>query len=195
MAVEHNAHTERMSLKEYLTLVEQDPEHAYEYLDGRVYMMTGGSPDHSIIGSNLNGLLQAFLRGRRCIVYNSDVYVQLSEHYRVCPDVTVSCDPRDRGAQDVIRYPFLVAEVLSPTTEARDRGQKSLQYRSCSSIQEYLLISSDFPLVEVFRREKQGFWSLYTLGREDIIELTSLELRFPVAELYQNTSLLEEANE
>lgn len=195
MAVEHNARAERMSMEEYLTLVDQDPEHAYEYLDGRVYMMTGGSPDHSITGSNLNGLLQAFLRGRRCIVYNSDVYVQLSEQYRVCPDVTVSCDPRDRGAQEVICYPSLVAEVLSPATEARDRGQKFLQYRACPSIQEYLLISSEFPLVEVFRREKQGFWSLYTLGFDDITELTSLELRFPVAELYQNTSLLEEANE
>jgi Uma2 family endonuclease len=195
MAVEHSTHVERMSLEEYLTLVEQDGEHAYEYLDGRVYMMTGGSPDHSIIGSNLNGLLQALLRVRRCIVYNSDVYVQLSEQYRLCPDVTVSCDPRDRGAQDAIHYPSLVAEVLSPTTEARDRGQKSLQYRSCPSIQEYLLISSEFPLVEVFRREKQGFWSLYTLGLGDTIELSSLDLRLPVAELYQNTSLLEEANE
>jgi len=195
MAVEHSAQYERMSLGEYFALVERDPEHAYEYLDGRVYMMTGGSPDHSIIGSNLNGLLQAFLRGRRCIVYNSDVYVQLSEHYRVCPDVTVSCDPRDRGAQEVIRHPSLVAEVLSPTTEARDRGQKSWQYRSCPSIQEYLLISSEFSLVEVFRREKQEFWSLYTFGLDDTIELSSLDLRFPVAELYQNTSLLEEANE
>jgi Uma2 family endonuclease len=195
MAVEHSAHYERMSLEEYFTLVERDGEHAYEYLDGRVYMMTGGSPDHAIIGSNLNGLLQVLLRGRRCIVYNSEVYVQLSEQYRVCPDVTVSCDPRDRGAQDVIRYPSLVAEVLSPTTEARDRGQKSLQYRACPSIQEYLLIGSEFLLVEVFRREKQGFWSLYTIGRDDTIELASLDLRFPVVELYQNTSLLQEANE
>src|SRR6516225_12321221 len=105
MAIEHSAPSERMSMDEYLALVEHDPEHAYEYLDGRVYMMTGGSPDHAIIGSNLNGLLQAFLRGRRCIVYTSDVYVQLSEQYRVCPDVTVSCDPLDRGAQDVIRFP------------------------------------------------------------------------------------------
>jgi Uma2 family endonuclease len=121
--------------------------------------------------------------------------VQLSEHYRVCPDVTVSCDPRDRGAQEIIRYPSLVAEVLSPTTEARDRGQKSLQYRSCPSIQEYLLVSSEFPLVEVFKREKQGFWSLYTLGLDNTIELVSLDLRFPVVEFYQNTSFLEDANE
>jgi Uma2 family endonuclease len=195
MAVERSASYERMSFEEYLALVEQDAEHAYEYLDGRVYMMTGGSPDHSIIGSNLNALLQTFLRGRRCIVYNSDVYVQLSEQYRVCPDVTLSRDSRDRGAQEVIRYPSLVAEVLSPTTEARDRGQKSLQYRCCPSIQEYLLISSEFPLVEVFRHEKQGFWSLYTLGLGDTIELNSLGLRFPVAEVYQNTSFLEESNE
>lgn len=195
MAVEHSAHRDRMSIEEYLALVEQDPEHAYEYLDGRVYMMTGGTPDHAIIGSNVNGLLQAFLRGRRCIVYNSDVYLQLSERYRVCPDVTVSCDPRDRGAREVIRYPSLVVEVLSPTTEARDRGLKSLQYRSCPSIQEYVLISSEIPLVEVFRREKQGFWSLYTLAIDDTIELTSLDLRFPVADIYQNTSFLEEATE
>jgi Uma2 family endonuclease len=195
MAVERSTHYERMSFEAYLTLVEQDPEHAYEYLAGRVYMMTDGSPDHAIIGSNLNGLLQTFLRGRRCIVYNSDVYVQLSEQYRVCPDVTVSCDLRDRGAQDVIRYPSLVAEVLSPATEARDRGQKSLQYRACSSIQEYLLLSSEFPLVEVFRREKQGFWSLYTLGLNDTIELNSLSIRFPVADVYQNTSFLEGSNE
>jgi len=194
MAVERSTHYERMSFEAYLTLVEQDPEHAYEYLAGRVYIMTGGSPDHTIIGSNLNGLLQTLLRGRRCIVYNSDAYVQLSEQYRVCPDVTVSCDPRDRGAQDVIRYPSLVAEVLSPATEARDRGQKSLQYRACPSIQEYLLLSSEFPLVEVFRREKQGFWSLYTLGLNDIIELNSLGIRFPVVDVYQNTSFLEEPN-
>src|SRR5579884_3876019 len=195
MAIERSTFYELMSFEEYLALVERDPEHAYEYLDGRVYMMTGGSPDHAIIDSNLIGVLQAFLRGRRCIVYNSDVYVELSELYRVCPDVTVSCDPRDRGAQEVIRYPSLVAEVLSPSTEARDRGQKSVQYRSCPSIQEYLLVSSEFPLVEVFRREKQGFWSLYTLKLGDTIELSSFGLRFPVAELYLNTSLLEEGNE
>lgn len=88
-----------------------------------------------------------------------------------------------------------MAEVLSPSTEARDRGQKSVQYRSCPSIQEYLLISAEFPLVEVLHREKQGFWSLYTLTLGDTIELSIFGLRFPVAEVYLNTSLLEEGNE
>src|SRR5258708_39779179 len=93
---------ERVSLEEYFAIIEKDPEHGYEYLDGHIYMMTGGSPDHSIIGSNTNGLLRELLKGRRCIVYNSDVYFQISETYRVCPDASVSCDPPDRGAQDPI---------------------------------------------------------------------------------------------
>jgi hypothetical protein len=70
-------------------------------------------------------------------------------------------------------------------------GERSI---SCPSIQEYLLISSEFPLVEVFRREKQGFWSLYTLGVSDTIELHSLGLRFPVSDVYENTSFLEASN-
>jgi len=192
MAVRHNERYERKSLEEYYALLESDPEHSYEYLDGYIYMMTGGTPDHSIIGSNIGRILGNLLQDRRCIVYNSDLYVELSENYRVCPDVTVSCDPRDRGAKEAIRYPSLVVEVLSPTTEARDRGKKSLQYRSSPTIQEYLLINTESPIIELFRRENNGFWTLYTLGPNDSIELTNLGVRFPVAEVYQNTSLMDE---
>lgn len=194
MAIQHNARNERISLEEYLALIEQDPEHRYEYLDGYIYMMTGGTPDHSIIGNNVGRILGNLLQGRRCIVYNSDLYVELSHSYRVCPDVTVSCDPRDRGAKEVIHYPSLVVEVLSPTTEARDRGKKSLQYRSSQTIQEYLLIDSEVPIVELFRREKNGFWTLYTLGPNDQVELTSLLISFPVIEIYQNTSIMDVEN-
>jgi Uma2 family endonuclease len=192
MAVQHNSFDEHISFAEYLAIVEKDPEHGYEYLDGRVYMMTGGTPDHSIIGSNINGILRNLLQGRRCIVYNSDVYFQVSENNRVCPDVAVSCDPRDRGAQEAIHYPSVVVEVLSPATEARDRGKKSLLYRSCPSIQEYLLVSTELPIIELFRREKNGFWKLYTLDLADSVELASLGVRFLVAEAYQDTSLVGE---
>ncbi len=195
MATSHNRYDERLSLEDYFATVEQDPEHAYEYLDGRVYMMTGGSPDHAIIGSNMIGILRERVRERGCIVYNSDVYFQISEKYRVCPDVTVSCDARDRGAQDAIRYPSLVVEVLSPATEARDRGEKSLQYRACPSIGEILLINAQFPIVELLRREKHNLWTLYTLQIDDMVELTSLGVHFSVLDLYQDTSLLEKTEE
>ncbi len=190
MAVQHDSFDENISFQEYLAIVEHDPEHGYEYLDGRVYMMTGGTPDHSIIGSNINGILRNLLQGRRCIVYNSDIYFQVSEKHRVCPDVAVSCDSRDRGAQEAIHYPSVVVEVLSPATEARDRGKKSLLYRSCPAIQEYLLVSTEFPIIELFRREKNGFWKLYTLELTDTVELASLGVRFSVSEAYQDTSLL-----
>ncbi len=192
MAVQHNARDERVSLEEYFATLEKDPEHRYEYLDGDMYMMTGGSPDHSIIGGNILRILGNLLQGRRCIVYNSDVYVELAENYRVCPDVTVSCDSRDRGARDAIHYPSVVVEVLSPTTEARDRGKKSLRYRSSETIQEYLMVSADAPIIEVFRREKNDFWTLYTLGKNDTVELASLAVRFPVTAIYQNTSFTDE---
>ncbi len=192
MAVQHNAHDEKVSLEEYFAILEKDPEHRYEYLDGDIYMMTGGSPNHSIIGGNMVRILGNLLEGRRCIVYNSDLYVELSENYRLCPDVTVSCDSRDRGAADAIRHPSLVVEVLSPSTEAQDRGRKSLEYRSSQTIQEYLLISSDVPIIELFRREKNGFWTLYTLRLNDTVELTSLNIHFSVAKAYENTSFMEE---
>jgi len=186
----NNERQERKSREEYFAVLESDPEHRYAYLDGYIYMMTGGSPDHPIIGDNIGRILGNLLQGRRCIVYNSDLYIELSDNYRVCPDVTVSCDPRDRGALEAIHYPSLVGEVLSPTTEARDRGKKSLLYRSCPTIQEYLLVDAESPIVEVFRREKNGFWTLYTLGLEDSLALTSLGLHFSVAEIYQNTSFV-----
>src|SRR5258708_3277935 len=192
MAIQHNAPHEKVSLEEYFAILEKDPYHGYEYLNGHVYMMTGGSPDHSIIGSNVNNVLKNLLKGRRCIVYNSDIYFQVSEKYRVCPDAAVSCDSRRRRAQDSIRYPSFIIEVLSPSTEARDRGEKSLEYRANSNIQEYLLINSTLPIVELFRREKHGFWTLYTLGIGDSLELTSIAVHFSVAEIYQDTSLVQE---
>lgn len=195
MAMQHEIPDEHISFEEYLAVIKKDPEHAYEYMDGEICMMTGGSPDHAIIGHNIGRLLGNLLQGRRCITYNSDVYVQVSEKHRVCPDVAVSCDPRDRGAQDAIHYPSLVVEVLSPGTEARDRGKKSLLYRSCPSIQEYLLVSSEEPLIELFRREKGGFWTLYTFDLAASIELTSLTVHFTVAEVYQDTSFVPSATE
>jgi Uma2 family endonuclease len=72
MAIQHGAYNEPVNLEEYFAILEKDPEHGYEYFDGRIYMMTGGSPDHSILGSNTNGILRELLRGHGCIVYNQD---------------------------------------------------------------------------------------------------------------------------
>lgn len=187
MAVEYTKQNEEISLEEFFALVEGEPEHRYEYIDGYAYMMTGGSPDHSIIRANLSGLFRDLLRKRPCIVYNSDVYLQLAHRDCICPDVSVSCDRRDRNATKVIQYPCLVAEILSPGTRALDRGIKADLYQNCPSIQEILLVDTQVMRVQLYRREADG-WKIRNFTHDDIIELTSLNMQFPVAEIYEKTS-------
>src|SRR5258708_23183418 len=116
--------TPTMSVEEYFELEENRPDTRYEYLDGYVYMMSGGSANEATISGNIYGILRSLLRGGECRDYNSDMKVRVSEKRYLHPDVTVSCDSRDRGTTDLIRSPRVVIEVLSPGTEARDRGRK-----------------------------------------------------------------------
>lgn len=188
MAIQHDEHQRKMNLEEFFALVESDPEHRYELIDGYPYMMTGGSPDHSIIGANITAIFREAVRKRPCIAYNSDVYIQLNgEENCLCPDASVSCDRRDRHATKVIRYPSVVVEVLSPGTKARDRGIKADQYQSISTVQEILFIDTQVMRIQLYRREPH-FWAMYNFTQDDTVELTSLNSQFPVTEVYEKTT-------
>ena len=188
MAIQHGGPKERISLEEFFALVESDPEQRYEYIDGYAYMMTGGTPDHSIIGANMNRILGEQLRKRPCIVYNSDVYIELSDGTNcLCPDGSVSCDRQDRHAVKVIHYPCVVAEVLSPGTKARDRGIKSELYQSIPTVQEILFIDTQVMRIQLYRRETD-YWTMRNFTQDDTIELTSVGVHFPVAEVYEKTT-------
>ncbi len=106
--------TQTISVEEYFELEENNPDTRYEYLDGYVYMMSGGSANHAAISGNIYAILKNALRGGPCRVYNSDMKVRVSEQRYFHPDVTVSCDSRDRGTTSVLQSPRLVVEVLSP---------------------------------------------------------------------------------
>ncbi|MGH2638417.1 MAG: Uma2 family endonuclease [Rhabdochlamydiaceae bacterium] len=179
-----------MSVEEYFQLRESDPDHHYEYINGEVFLMTGGSPRHSAIGANMCRILGNLLEEGPCIVYNSDACVQLSEEQYVCPDATVSCDPRDYDDEDsakTVQHPRFVVEVLSPGTKARDRGIKAELYQEHPTIQEFLLVDAEFPKVQLYRRESNNRWTIYILNMNDEVELASLGVRFPVANLYRKT--------
>lgn len=121
--------------EDYLKLDQNSQKARYEYLEGELRMLAGGSPDHSIITTNVTSILHQSLEDSHCIVYNSDMQLQLSESRYVYPDITVTCDPRDEEPEDKrIHYPTVVVEVLSPSTEIIDRGKKLLYY------QAYLII-------------------------------------------------------
>jgi Uma2 family endonuclease len=180
-----------MDVEDYLILNRNSKNIRYEYLDGELKMLAGGSPDHAIIIANLTAIIKGPLKGSQCRVYNSDVQLKLSEKRYVYPDITVSCDQRDRNQKDAIHYPCLVIEVLSPTTEAIDRGRKAAYYRASSTIQEYMMVDTGDVLVEVHRREDER-WTINTFEVGDIVTLESLNIQFPIEDAYEGTSLIDE---
>jgi len=177
-----------MSVEDYLVLNRNSKDTRYEYLDGEIRMLAGGSPDHSIISANLTAVIKGSLKGSQCRVYNSDVQLRLSEKRYVFPDVTISCDERDRNQKEMIRHPRVVVEVLSPTTEATDGDKKAAYYRACPTIQEYMMVDSEEVFVEVHRREEER-WTINTFEPGDTITLESLGIRFPIEDAYEGTSL------
>ncbi len=123
-----------------------------------------------------------------CIAYNSDAAARLSPQRYTLPDVTVTCDERDRGRGTEVQYPRLIIEVLSDSTEAYDRGQKFGFYRACPLIQEHVLIATRYRAVEVYRRTVQG-WILHEYGPGDTVEFTSIAVSIPVDAMYRRTEV------
>lgn len=180
-----NLKSPNMTPQEYLEW-EKTQELRYEYIDGDVFAMTGGTKPHNRIAFNLATALDRFLEEKGCEIYIADVKVQISSsgpyHY---PDVLVTCDARDRESQDLVQYPCLIVEVLSPSTEAMDRGKKFTRYRQLNTLKEYVLIQSDEIGVECFRRNEEGLWVLHSYGVEENLDLNSLGFSLPVKELYK----------
>ncbi|HZR41572.1 MAG TPA: Uma2 family endonuclease [Ktedonobacteraceae bacterium] len=184
-----------MTVEEYLQLDRNSMDARYEYIDGQVRMLAGGSVNHSIIGVNVTSTLHRLLRGTPCRVYNSDIRVYVSETRYFYPDATVSCNERNQGDDDTIHAPRLIVEVLSSSTEAFDRGQKFAFYRACPTIQEYVLIGSERLSIELFRRVKNNLWMLQTFGPDDDVQLNSLDISISASALYENVVFPEGDNQ
>jgi Uma2 family endonuclease len=173
-----------MSAEEYLVW-EATQEERYEYWDGEVVMMSGATRNHNRISLNFSKLLDNALADRSCEVYIVDVKVQVEPGQKYFyPDVVVTCDQRDTDPQWV-QFPCLIIEVLSPSTEAADRGKKFAKYRQSPTLQEYVLVQVTQPGVEVFRRNEQGKWVLSEYNLGDILRLESLDVEIAIAHLYR----------
>jgi Uma2 family endonuclease len=181
-------HFPHIDVEDYLNLDNTSKTAKYEYLDGEIRMLAGGSPDHSLIATNLTAILTYALRKTPCVVYNSDIRLRLSASKYVHPDATVTCDERDRDQIESIQYPRVVVEVLSPTTEDVDRGKKLIAYRSYPTLEDYILIDSLSKTVEVYHREGKK-WVISTFGPGDDVEIPSLDLQIPLEEIYAKTGV------
>jgi Uma2 family endonuclease len=177
-----------IDIEDYLMLDRNSKNARYEYLDGELKMLAGGSPYHAAIIANLTIAIGKFLADSPCWIYNSDVRLQLSPTRYVHPDVTVSCNEQDHESDDVIQFPCLVIEVLSPGTEAIDRIKKLAYYQECPTIQEYLMVDSLSIRIEAYHREEDG-WKLRIYGPESTIKLESLNIQFPIKDIYRGMRL------
>ncbi len=177
-----------ISPEDYLKAEETSPI-KHEYRQGEVYAMAGASNGHVIISLNIASLLRNHLRGSGCQAYISDTKAQIeSIDIYYYPDVIVSCDQRDKAFDNFLRYPCLIVEVLSPTTEAFDRGDKFADYRHIESLQEYVLVSQNRMNLECFRRNLEGQWVLYPYTDKDTIHLTSVDFQCAIADVYEDVT-------
>lgn len=115
---------------------------------------------------------------------------RVSETCYYHPDVTVSCDPRNRGTQKMVHAPRIVVEVLSPSTETIDRRRKLRDYLACPTIEEYLLVDSRSVTVEIYRKEGQK-WVYEMLKGDDVVELTSVGVHFRLLAAYEDVDFAE----
>jgi Uma2 family endonuclease len=183
----------KMTIEEYLDW-ESRQDIRYEYVNGEVFAMTGGTIPHNDIALNFYRTLYPHLHSRGCRVNVSDVKVQFSsQSIYYYPDVIVSCDPQDLNARKFIQNPQLIAEVLSPSTSGKDRGEKFTYYLKMPTLQEYLLIDSEKISVERYCRGEGRMWLYYPYIAGDIITLSSIEFECPIELLYEGVAFEPEA--
>ena len=171
----------------YLAWEELQPER-HEYVDGEVYAMTGVRVAHNDININAFVYLRRALMGTPCKVFGIDLKLQVSpDGTHLYPDLMVTCDPRDLPTSDArfISHPWLVAEVLSDSTSAYDRGRKFELYRSIDTLTHYLLIEQTRPYAELFFKNEQGLWVLQPLQADGLIPIERLGQPWPVASLFE----------
>ncbi|KJH72444.1 Uma2 family endonuclease [Aliterella atlantica] len=174
-----------ISFPDYLK-AEESSKVRHEYLNGQIFAMTGGSREHNLITLNIGTRLRTHLRGKSCQVFVSDMKVRIEkDDVTYYPDVVVTCNPQDRE-KFFLTKPCLIVEVLSPSTESIDRREKLMAYRKLEDLQEYVIVSQDNVEVEIYQKDPQGNWSRQILGRNDLINLNSVDLQLAMTEVYED---------
>lgn len=178
---------QKYSLEEYFE-IEQTSEEKYEYFDGNIWSMAGASPEHERVVSNGIFHLRTLL-GRSCSVFGSNLKVKVPHYtpYRY-PDLTVYCGQgiyEKIGGMDVLTNPQMIIKVLSPSTEAFDRGEKFTYYKSIESFTEYLLISTNQPHVTQFIKQNENEWiQREAIGMDGKIFSPTFNIEILLSEIY-----------
>lgn len=182
----------KLTAAEYLSL-EHHAETRSEFIAGEVRAMSGATMKHTIIVGNLMVELGQQLKGKRCSVLAHDMRVKtVSLGSYFYPDLVGICGPADleQGVTDTLLNPTVVIEILSPSTEAYDRGEKFFHYQQIESLRQYVLVSQFQPRVEIYTRSAEGRWEYQVIsGAEARLPLASLEAEVSLAEVYRGVDL------
>jgi len=182
----------RLTPEQYLEIERAAQDVRSEYYNGRMYAMSGGTYPHAIVIGNLARELGNALKKGPCVVTTSDMRIRVNKTgLYTYPDIVVLCDPPQYGdgRRDTVLNPALIVEVLSPSTEAYDRGFKFAQYRALESLQEYVLVSQSEPRVEIFRRQSSGDWLLSeSAGPESTCQFDSVSCTIALKDIYDKVT-------
>ncbi|NES73425.1 MAG: Uma2 family endonuclease [Okeania sp. SIO2D1] len=190
----------QLTPQEYFAWEEKQLE-KHEYIDGKVYAMGGGSVNHGDnsvnqgrIAIRFTAMFDDHLEGSGCITGNSDIKVNIvkTNNYTY-PDASVTCDDRDKNTPNYFTYPCLIVEVLSDSTEAYDRGSKFRMYRQNPALRDYLLVSSTSIEIDLYHKNDTGEWMIFNYQKGDTIELKSINLSFPIEQVYRGLTLSPES--
>lgn len=194
----------RYTVEEYLAL-ERQSEERHEYIDGQIYAMAGESNEHADMSVNLVVELGSQLKGTPCRAWTKGSKVPCGPDIRSYksikglfsyPDIVVVCgEPRFLDDhRDVLLNPTVIIEVLSPSTESFDRGEKFWRYRNhLASLTDYVQVSQALPLIEHFRRQSNDEWVLSTVSdMAGSLNLASINCTLRMIEVYDRVSFPEE---
>jgi Uma2 family endonuclease len=181
----------RLTEAEYL-VIERAAEFKSEFFDGERFAIAGGTPQHSLIATNLAAEFRNRLKAGPCVPYHGDLRVKIeATGLLTYPDLSVICGPLQfaAGTDDTVVNPTVLVEVLSDSTEAYDRGEKFEHFRQIPSLKDYLLVSQKEPRVELFTLQSDGHWRLSeAAGLDASLELPSLRISLSLAEVFANVN-------
>lgn len=184
-----------ISPEDYLILDEAS-ETRYEYLNGEIYAMTGGTPKHSKIIYNLTGLMFREIGNKTCGGYDSNVRLQISKGEYLYPDFTAVCgDPKyDEDDSNNLLNPTMVVEVVSESSKVRDHFVKLNVYQTIDSLQIYMIIEQDTPKVTLHTRQDNGWLNRKFEGLDAIVPLDAISAQLNLSELYETVEFDDNSN-
>jgi len=183
-------HSVHYTFAEYIAH-EESTNAKHEYVDGQIYAMAGGSPEHSALIASVATQLANQVRGGRCRVHSSDLRIRvIATGLATYPDVTVVCGPWERDPENArtVVNPVVVVEVLSPSTQAYDRGEKLEQYMLLPSLRAAVLVAQDRRELEVWSREDAGAWARVLVISGQSAKLPAIGCTLDVDALYEDAA-------